>query len=120
MKHLTPEEIAADSSKILREIGMPVSLLGYQYVRYGIVLTINDMTVLRRMKASFYQAIAERFDTTWHNVERAIRCAVEEACNRTTPDVLEKYFGNTISSSKGKPTNREFVATLAYRIMEGT
>ena len=28
-------------------------------------------------------------------------------------DVLEKYFGNTVSASRGKPTNGEFIARMA-------
>ena len=106
----------ASATEMLKEIGMPAGLLGFAYVRYGIALAVEDATILRRMTTALYPTIAKKFGTTPSRTERCIRHAVEVACDRTTPDVLEKYFGNSMSSSKGKPVNREFIATLADRI----
>ena len=112
MKNLT----TAATTEMLKEIGMPAGLLGYEYVRYGIALAVEDVTVLRWMTTFLYPTIAEKFGTTASRTERAIRHAIEMACDRTTPDVLEKYFGNTMSIDKGKLVNREFIATLADRV----
>ena len=60
-----------------------------------------------------YPQVAKTFGTTPSRVERAIRHAIEVAWNRGDLDVLDKYFGNTVSASKGKPTNSEFIARVA-------
>ena len=112
MKNLT----TAATTEMLKEIGMPAGLLGYEYVRYGIVLAVEDATILRRMTTALYPTVAKRFGTTPSRAERCIRHSIAVACDRTTPDVLEKYFGNTMSIDKGKPVNREFIATLADRV----
>lgn len=116
-KNLAFDSVTETITTIVKDIGMPAGRLGYDYTRYGIRLALEDKTILRRMTTAFYPAIAERFDTTASKVERAIRGAVEAACDRSSPDLLEKYFGNTIPPNKGKPTNREFVAILADSVL---
>ena len=46
-------------------------------------------------------------------VERAIRHAIEVAWDRGDIEVLQKYFGYTVSNIKVKPTNSEFIAMIA-------
>lgn len=46
-------------------------------------------------------------------VERAIRHAIEVAWDRGDIEVLQKFFGYTVSNIKGKPTNSEFIAMIA-------
>ena len=42
-----------------------------------------------------------------------IRHAIEVAWDRGDIEVLQKYFGYTVSNIKGKPTNSEFIAMIA-------
>ena len=49
-------------------------------------------------------------------VERAIRHAIEVAWAKGEMDVNNSMFGNTISASKGKPTNSEFIAMIADKL----
>lgn len=49
-------------------------------------------------------------------VERAIRHAIEVAWDRGDVDVLQRYFGYTVSGLKGKPTNSEFIAMIADKL----
>ena len=63
-----------------------------------------------------YPAIAKKFATTASRVERAIRHAIEVAWDRGDVDVLASYFGYTIQSSRGKPTNSEFIAMIADKL----
>ena len=60
-----------------------------------------------------YPAVARRYNTTPSCVERAIRHAIEVAWNRGDLEVLQRFFGYTISNAKGKPTNSEFIAMIA-------
>ena len=46
-------------------------------------------------------------------VERAIRHAIELGWNRGNPEMIDNIFGYTISASKAKPTNSEFIAMVA-------
>lgn len=46
-------------------------------------------------------------------MERAIRHAIEVAWDRGDLDTLQRFFGNTVSNTKGKPTNSEFIARIA-------
>lgn len=107
-------------TRVLREIGIPASILGYRYVREAIEMTVRDTSLINRVTKTIYPAIAEKFSATPPRVERAIRHAIESGWERGNPEALQKLFGNTISDSRGKPTNSEFIAMVADHITRGT
>ena len=80
------------------------------------VATVNDMDSINAVTKVLYPAVAKKFATTPSRVERAIRHAIEVAWDRGDLDTLQKYFGFTVSNSKGKPTNSEFIAMIADRL----
>ena len=100
-------------SKILKHIGVPGHLLGWGYVREAVILAMKNRNILTAINSKLYPQIARKFDTTPSRVERAIRHAIEVAWDRGDMDVLCGYFGSTISADRGKPTNKEFIATVA-------
>ena len=100
-------------TEIIHEIGVPAHIKGYQYLREAIILTINDMEMINAVTKVLYPEVAKKFDTTPSRVERAIRHAIEVAWDRGDIEVLQKYFGYTVSNIKGKPTNSEFIAMIA-------
>jgi len=108
---------AADPETILRqillELGAPDHLLGHPYVIQGVLLVIHDQMYINNITFGLYPQLAARFDTTAARVERAIRHLVEVTWSRGDLEVLSRYFGNTVSAEKGKPTNGEFIARLA-------
>lgn len=101
---------------ILHEIGVPANLIGYRYLRYAIILVVNDASYADMITKALYPTIAKKFDTTPSRVERALRHAIEVAWDRGDADVVNGYFGNTVSGMKGKPTNSEFIALIADNI----
>ena len=103
-------------TEILHEIGVPAHIKGYRYVRSAIVQAVQDREVLEYMTKELYPQVAGEFDTTPSRVERAIRHAVEVAWNRGDFDVLQRWFGHTVSSQRGKPTNGEFISMLVDKI----
>ncbi len=103
-------------SDIMRQIGVPAHIKGYQYLRSAIELSINDEEMLESVTKLLYPTIAKIYTTTASRVERAIRHAIEVAWDRGDVDVLSSYFGYTIQSNRGKPTNSEFIAMIADRI----
>ncbi len=109
-------QIEADITEIIREIGIPAHIKGYQYVRDGIIMTIQDMKMLNYITKLLYPTIAKKYKTTSSSVERAIRHAIEVAWNKGKIDVLEDMFGYTISAGRGKPTNSEFIALIADKL----
>ncbi|MBE6939343.1 MAG: sporulation transcription factor Spo0A [Ruminococcaceae bacterium] len=101
---------------IIHEIGVPAHIKGYQYLREAIMIAVNDMDVINAVTKVLYPDVAKRFATTPSRVERAIRHAIEVAWDRGDLETLQKYFGYTVNSSKGKPTNSEFIAMIADRL----
>lgn len=101
---------------IIHEIGVPAHIKGYQYLREAILLAVEDMEVINAVTKVLYPEVAKRFSTTPSRVERAIRHAIEVAWDRGDLETLQKYFGYTVNSAKGKPTNSEFIAMIADRL----
>ena len=89
---------------------------GYQYLREAILIAVQDMDVINAVTKVLYPEVAARFSTTPSRVERAIRHAIEVAWDRGDLETLQKYFGYTVNSAKGKPTNSEFIAMIADRL----
>ena len=102
---------------IIHEIGVPAHIKGYQYLREAIIIAVEDMEVINAVTKVLYPAVAKRFATTPSRVERAIRHAIEVAWDRGDLETLQKYFGYTVSNSKGKPTNSEFIAMISDRLI---
>ncbi len=99
--------------RILLELGAPDHLVGHPYVIRGILLVMEDRMYINNITMILYPKLAVEFDTTPARVERAIRHLIEVTWFRGDLDILEKYFGNTVSASRGKPTNGEFIARMA-------
>ena len=104
-------------TSVIHEIGVPAHIKGYQYLREAILITTADPSVLNKAVTKIlYPEIARRYGTTALRVERCIRSAIETAWDRASPETLPKYFGCTVSSQRGKPSNAEFIALLAERL----
>ena len=99
--------------RLLLELGAPDHLAGHPYVIRAVLLVMGDRLYIKKITFGLYPQLAAEFDTTAARVERAIRHLIEVTWSRGDMKVLEKYFGNTISASRGKPTNGEFIARMA-------
>ena len=95
---------------------MPAHIKGYHYLREAILYTIKDMEAINAVTKVLYPAVAKRFNTTASRVERAIRHAIEVAWDRGDLETLQRFFGYTVSNTKGKPTNSEFIALIADKL----
>ena len=110
------EHLETDITKMLHELGIPAHIKGYQYLRDAISMVVRDREMMEAVTKILYPEIAKRNGTTASRVERAIRHAIEVAWDRGDLDTLQKYFGFTVSNSKGKPTNSEFIAMIADKL----
>ena len=105
--------------RILLELGAPDHLVGHPYVIRATLLVMEDRMYINNITMILYPKLAVEFDTTPARVERAIRHLIEVTWFRGDLDILEKYFGNTVSASRGKPTNGEFIARMANVVKTG-
>ena len=103
-------------TSIIHEIGVPAHIKGYQYLREAILIAVNDMDVINAITKVLYPQVAKTFQTTPSRVERAIRHAIEVAWDRGDLETLQRFFGYTVSNTKGKPTNSEFIALIADKL----
>ena len=115
-RRLDKASIEAMVTGIIHEIGVPAHIKGYQYLREAIIIAVNDMDVINAITKVLYPQVAKKFDTTPSRVERAIRHAIEVAWDRGDLDTLQRFFGYTVSNTKGKPTNSEFIALIADKL----
>ncbi len=102
-------------TEIIHQIGVPAHIKGYQYLRDAILMAIEDEEIINAVTKRLYPSVAKKHATTSSRVERAIRHAIEVAWDRGDVDVLNSYFGYTIHTGRGKPTNSEFIAMISDR-----
>lgn len=100
-------------------IGIPAHIKGYQFLRYGIKMVVEQPDVINRITKELYPSIARHFGTSASKVERAIRHAIEVAWNRGRVDTLNRAFGCRVCTPEDKPTNGEFIAMIADKIAVG-
>lgn len=103
-------------TSLLHSLGIPSHIKGYMYIRDSIDLMYNNPSMMGAITKELYPEIAERYDTTSSRVERAIRHAIEVSWSRGDYDVMESLFGNSVDYDRAKPTNSEFIATLADKL----
>lgn len=115
-KNAAKIELQSEITELLHEIGIPAHIKGYMYLRTAIEKTYFNIDYLGQVTKVLYPEIARVYSTTASRVERAIRHAIEVAWNRGNIDAIDDIFGYTISATKAKPTNSEFIAMLADKL----
>ncbi|MEE0107644.1 MAG: sporulation transcription factor Spo0A [Merdibacter sp.] len=115
-KRLQKLELESEITSLLHEVGIPAHIKGYMYLRTAILETYLNVDFLGQITKVLYPEIAKKYETTASRVERAIRHAIEVAWNRGNIDAIDDIFGYTISASKAKPTNSEFIAMIADKL----
>ena len=103
-------------TRILHELGIPSHIKGYQYIREGIGILYERPETIGGITKELYPELANKFDTTVSRVERAIRHAIEVSWNRGSWDLMEEIFGHSVDIDKAKPTNSEFIVTIADKL----
>ena len=112
----SPANLEIIVTDIIHQIGVPAHIKGYHYLREAIICSVNDKEMLESVTKMLYPSVAKKFATTASRVERAIRHAIEIAWDRGDIDTLNSFFGYTINTGKGKPTNSEFIALITDKI----
>lgn len=103
-------------TNIIHSLGIPAHIKGYHYLRTAIIETANDRTLMECITKKLYPLVAEKYNTTPSRVERSIRHAIDTAWNKGDCPALSEFFGFTINTFRGKPTNSEFIAFIADKL----
>ncbi len=99
--------------ELLNRLGVQANRAGREYLEDGILWMMRDKSLLYNITGRLYPAIAQDFGVTADIVSKAICNAISAAFSRGDLEELGRFFGNTISGSKGKPTNSEFMCMCA-------
>ena len=116
VKYAGNYSVEVEVSSLLHDLGIPSHVRGYKYIREGIMLLYTSKEVVNLVTKDIYPEIANRYNTTTTRVERAIRHAIEISWIRGDLKMMEEIFGNSIDFDRSKPTNSEFLTTIADRI----
>jgi len=103
-------------TKMLHELGIPSHIKGYQYIREAVGIIFEKPEVIGGITKELYPELANKYNTTVSRVERAIRHAIEVSWNRGNLDFMEEIFGFSVDIDKAKPTNSEFMVTIADKL----
>lgn len=103
-------------TRLLHQLGIPAHIKGYQYIRDGISIVYNNPDFIGGITKELYPELAKRYSTTVSRVERAIRHAIEVSWNRGDLKTMEEIFGHSVDVDKTKPTNSEFIVTIADKL----
>lgn len=110
------DEAVIKVTNMLHSLGIPSHIKGYNYIRDGILKILNNSHLVGSITKELYPEIAGSYNTTASRVERAIRHAIEVSWVRGDYHKMEELFGNSVDVDRSKPTNAEFIVTLADRL----
>ncbi len=113
-------KIESEVSVLLHDLGIPTHVRGYQYIREGVMLLYASDGISSLVTKEIYPKIANKYQTTSSRVERAIRHAIEISWSRGDIKLMEDLFGNSIDFDRSRPTNSEFLSTLADKFKLNT
>ena len=111
------KELDEKITNIFITVGIPAHIKGYQFLREAIKMAIAEPEIINSITKKLYPNIAEKFDTSSSKVERAIRHAIEVAWNRGKIENINSLFGVKVYSDNEKPTNGEFIALVADKML---
>ncbi len=113
---LHDHNIQISITKILHQLGIPSHIKGYQYIREAISLVYTNPNLIGGITKELYPEIGHKYKTSVSRVERAIRHAIEVSWNRGDWSLMEEIFGHSVDIDKAKPTNSEFIVTIADKL----
>ena len=104
-------------TNIFISVGIPAHIKGYQFLREAIKMAVACPDIINSITKRLYPEVADRFETSASKVERAIRHAIEVAWNKGKIENINQIFGVKVYSGNEKPTNGEFIALVADKML---
>ena len=113
---LESREIQIQVTKLLHALGIPSHIKGYQFIRSAILMVYDNPGLIGGITKELYPDLSVKFNTSVQRVERAIRHAIEVSWLRGDIDLMDEIFGHSVDIDKAKPTNSEFIVTIADKL----
>ena len=113
---LEDKDIQIQVTNILHALGIPSNIKGYQYIRSAILKVYDNPGFIGGITKELYPDLSIKFNTTIQRVERAIRHAIDVSWLRGDIDLMEEIFGHSVDIDRAKPTNSEFIVTIADKL----
>ena len=110
------ESVEEQITNLFLTLGIPAHIKGYQYLREGVRMVLENHEVINRITKELYPGIARKFGTSASKVERAMRHAIEVAWTRGRLDTVNQMYGYKVFAKDDKPTNGEFIALVADKV----
>ena len=110
------KDIQIQVTKLLHALGIPSNIKGYQFIRSAILMVYNNPSFIGGITKKLYPDLSIKFNTSIQRVERAIRHAIEVSWLRGDIDLMEDIFGHSVDIDRAKPTNSEFIVTIADKL----
>ena len=110
-------DIMEQTTNIIHDVGIPANLKGYMFIREAIIMVIDNVDLLSAVTKELYPLVGKKYNTTASRVERAMRHAIDVTWAKVPEETINNVFGYKITSKKGKPTNSEFIAMVADKLM---
>ena len=107
----TDNNLIIEVTKLMKQLGIPANLLGYQYLREAIMISYEDEEVLTSITKFLYPDLAKKFKVQCSKIERGIRSAIEVSWNRANPGIMEEIFGKEVINGK-RPTNTMYILSI--------
>ena len=108
--------LQTEVTKLLHNLGIPSNIKGYQFIRTAILMVYENPNLIGGITKELYPNISVKFNTSTQRVERAIRHAIEVSWLRGDIDLMEEIFGHSVDIDRAKPTNSEFIVTIADKL----
>jgi len=116
-KNSNNKKLEEKITNIFLTVGIPAHIKGYQFLREAIKMAVKDPYVINNITKKLYPGIAQAYSTTASKVERAIRHAIEVAWNKGKIENINDVFGLHVYDTHEKPTNGEFIALVADKML---
>ncbi len=101
---------------MLRNLNISSDHLGFHYAYYSVLLYIEYADVSLSITKIVYPMVAKKYNTTAGLVEKTIRASIESSWSLANPIYQSKYFGYSNQDDKKRPTNLQFISTLASNV----
>lgn len=95
----------------LQTLGFKKNNLGLEYLSYIIALGVQGCN-LQPIKKRGYKLVADKYGKNEDAIEKDIQNCISNAWLCGNADLLYDLFGATVSTEKGKPTNKHFIFTI--------
>ena len=99
--------------KVLHDLSMSSKLKGFTYIKDGICLICEDSFYRANLYKRLYKKLSKEYETSVFAVEKCVRNAIEISWTNINFDIMMNIFGNSIPLERDRPTNQEYLLTIA-------